>query len=157
MGLFKSMKDLSSLTKQAKELPKIAPPDLGGKPMTGKSPGIPVQGATVSHSVLSIVSRLEHPDNPRQTIIQPPWALRVATGAPLTLATMLRGESRSETTRKEAKEMLDLVTRSLALLREGKPARLIERKAEEERSFSQLGLLTERTDDTGTSSTPAKK
>src|SRR5438477_8243022 len=43
---------------------------------------------------------------------------------------------------KEAKEMLDLVTRSLALLREGKPARLIERKAEEERLFSQLGLLT---------------
>src|SRR5207244_2351954 len=31
---------------------------------------------------------------------------------------------------KEAREMLDLVTRSLALLREGKPARLIERKAE---------------------------
>ena len=43
---------------------------------------------------------------------------------------------------KEAKEMLELVTRSLALLREGKPARLIERKAEEERAFSQLGLLT---------------
>jgi GTP-binding protein YchF len=38
--------------------------------------------------------------------------------------------------------MLDLVNRSLALLREGKPARLIERKAEEERAFSQLGLMT---------------
>ena len=43
---------------------------------------------------------------------------------------------------KEAREMLDLVMRSLELLREGKPARLIERKAEEERLFSQLGLLT---------------
>ena len=43
---------------------------------------------------------------------------------------------------KEAKEQLDLVNRSLALLREGKPARLLERKAEEERSFAMLGLLT---------------
>src|SRR5689334_10758311 len=43
---------------------------------------------------------------------------------------------------KEAKEMLDLVTRSLALLRDGKPARLIERKPEEARTFAMLGLLT---------------
>jgi GTP-binding protein YchF len=43
---------------------------------------------------------------------------------------------------KEAKEQLDLVTRSLVLLREGKPARLLERKAEEERAFEMLGLLT---------------
>jgi GTP-binding protein YchF len=43
---------------------------------------------------------------------------------------------------KEAKETLALVNRSLALLREGKPARLIERKPEEERLFQTLGLLT---------------
>jgi GTP-binding protein YchF len=43
---------------------------------------------------------------------------------------------------KEAKETLDLVTRALALLREGKPARLTERKPEEERAFHALGLLT---------------
>jgi GTP-binding protein YchF len=43
---------------------------------------------------------------------------------------------------REAKETLDLVQRSLALLREGKPARLIERKPEEERTFATLGLLT---------------
>src|SRR5262252_6687470 len=43
---------------------------------------------------------------------------------------------------KEAKEQLDLVTRSLVLLRDGKPARLLERKAEEERAFDMLGLLT---------------
>ena len=43
---------------------------------------------------------------------------------------------------KEAKETLDLVNRSLALLREGKPARLVERKAEEETLFHSLGLLT---------------
>ena len=43
---------------------------------------------------------------------------------------------------KEAKETLDLVKRSLALLRDGKPARLVERKPEEEKSFHQLGLLT---------------
>jgi len=43
---------------------------------------------------------------------------------------------------KEAKETLDLVTRALALLRDGKPARLMERKPEEEKVFHTLGLLT---------------
>ncbi len=43
---------------------------------------------------------------------------------------------------KESKEMLELVTRSLELLRDGKPARLIERKPEQENLFRQLGLLT---------------
>jgi len=43
---------------------------------------------------------------------------------------------------KDAKEMLDLVNRALALLRDGKPARLVERKPEEERAFHMLGLLT---------------
>ncbi len=43
---------------------------------------------------------------------------------------------------KEAKETLDLVQRSLALLRDGKPARLLERKPEEERLFQTLGVLT---------------
>jgi len=43
---------------------------------------------------------------------------------------------------KEAKETLDLVTRALALLRDGKPARLLERKPVEARLFAQLGLLT---------------
>src|SRR5471032_1979556 len=43
---------------------------------------------------------------------------------------------------KEAKELLDLVKRALVLLRAGKPARLVERKPEEEKVFHQLGLLT---------------
>jgi GTP-binding protein YchF len=43
---------------------------------------------------------------------------------------------------KEAKETLDLLGRALALLRDGKPARLTERKPEEERTFHMLGLLT---------------
>ena len=43
---------------------------------------------------------------------------------------------------KEAKEILDLINRALALLREGKPARLVERKPDEERAFHMLGLLT---------------
>ena len=43
---------------------------------------------------------------------------------------------------KDAKEQLDLVNRALALLREGKPARALERKPEEERAFAMLGLLT---------------
>src|SRR5213592_4392824 len=42
----------------------------------------------------------------------------------------------------EAKETLDLVNRALALLRAGKPARLVERKPEEEKTFRMLGLLT---------------
>ena len=42
----------------------------------------------------------------------------------------------------EAKDMLDLVNRALALLREGKPARLVQRKPEEEKIFRMLGLLT---------------
>jgi GTP-binding protein YchF len=43
---------------------------------------------------------------------------------------------------KEAKETLDLVQRALTLLRDGKPARLVERKGEEEKLFHSLGLLT---------------
>jgi GTP-binding protein YchF len=43
---------------------------------------------------------------------------------------------------KETKEQLDLVNRCLVLLREGKPARMVERSAEEERSFRMLGLLS---------------
>ncbi len=43
---------------------------------------------------------------------------------------------------KEAKETVDLINRALVLLREGKPARLVERKPEEERLFQMLGLLS---------------
>jgi GTP-binding protein YchF len=43
---------------------------------------------------------------------------------------------------KEAKEILDLVQRALAPLREGKPARMVERKPEEEKAFGMLGLMT---------------
>jgi len=43
---------------------------------------------------------------------------------------------------KESKETVDLVNRALALLRDGKPARLTVRKPEEEKTFHMLGLLT---------------
>ncbi len=43
---------------------------------------------------------------------------------------------------KEAGETLGLINRALVLLRAGKPARAVERKAEEERAFHALGLLT---------------
>jgi ribosome-binding ATPase len=43
---------------------------------------------------------------------------------------------------KEARQTLDLIDRALALLREGKPARLTQRKPEEEKPFRMLGLLT---------------
>ena len=43
---------------------------------------------------------------------------------------------------KVAKETLDLVKRSLVLLRDGKPARLVDRKPEEDKIFHSLGLLT---------------
>jgi hypothetical protein len=51
-------------------------------------------------------------------------------------------EKRAKGNDKEAKEALDLINRALVLLREGKPARLVERKAEEEKLFHSLGLLT---------------
>ncbi len=51
-------------------------------------------------------------------------------------------EKKAKVGDKEAKETLDLVNRALALLRAGKPARLVERRPEEERPFSMLGLLT---------------
>jgi hypothetical protein len=43
---------------------------------------------------------------------------------------------------KEAKETLDLVNRALALLRDGKPARLVQVTPEDGRLFGSLGLLT---------------
>jgi GTP-binding protein YchF len=55
------------------------------------------------------------------------------------LAKKAKGNDRDAT---EAKQTLALVERSLALLREGKPARLVERAPEEEKAFHMLGLLT---------------
>ena len=43
---------------------------------------------------------------------------------------------------KLAKETIDLVKRALVLLQDGKPARLLERKPDEEKLFHSLGLLT---------------
>ncbi len=43
---------------------------------------------------------------------------------------------------KESKEMADLMNRALVLLREGKPARLVERMIDEEKTFRGLGLLS---------------
>ena len=51
-------------------------------------------------------------------------------------------EKKAKGADKEAKEILDLVNRALPLLREGKPARLVERKPDEEQLFQSLGLLT---------------
>lgn len=51
-------------------------------------------------------------------------------------------EKKAKSGDKEAKESVDLMARALVLLREGKPARLVERKAEEEHAFEMLGLLT---------------
>ena len=43
---------------------------------------------------------------------------------------------------KEAKQTLDLVERTLALLRDGEPARVVERKPDEEKAFRMLSLLS---------------
>jgi ribosome-binding ATPase len=51
-------------------------------------------------------------------------------------------EKKAKGNDKEAKEILELVQRALVLLRDGKPARLLERKPEEEKLFHSLGLLT---------------
>src|SRR5688572_288060 len=51
-------------------------------------------------------------------------------------------EKKAKGNDKEAKEALDLVNRALVLLREGKPARMVQRKPEEEKLFATLGLMT---------------
>ena len=51
-------------------------------------------------------------------------------------------EKKAKGNDKESKETLSLINRALALLREGKPARFVERKPEEEDLFHSLGLLT---------------
>ncbi len=51
-------------------------------------------------------------------------------------------EKRGKTGDKEAKELAELMNRALVLLREGKPARLVERTPEEEKIFRGLGLLS---------------
>ena len=51
-------------------------------------------------------------------------------------------EKRAKGADKEAKETLDLVHRCLVLLRDGKPARLVEVKPEERKLFGTLGLLS---------------
>ncbi len=51
-------------------------------------------------------------------------------------------EKRAKGADKEAKEIYDLMSRALVLLREGKPARLVEVKPAEVKAFEMLGLLT---------------
>src|SRR6476619_4962271 len=62
----------------------------------------------------------------------------------LMLADLDSLERRVDTLGKKAKgnDEVDLVNRAFALLRDGKPARLVERKPEEEKVFRMLGLLT---------------
>jgi GTP-binding protein YchF len=48
----------------------------------------------------------------------------------------------SDSDAKEARGALDLINRALVLLRDGRPARLLDRNADEERAFRMLGLLT---------------
>ena len=51
-------------------------------------------------------------------------------------------EKKAKQNDKDAKLTLDLIDRSLVLLREGKSARFVKRDAEEEKSFQELQLLT---------------
>jgi len=51
-------------------------------------------------------------------------------------------EKKAKQNDKDAKESVDLINRCLVLLREGKPARMVQRSAEEESRFVQLGLLS---------------
>jgi GTP-binding protein YchF len=51
-------------------------------------------------------------------------------------------EKKAKGNDREARETVDLVKRALVLLRDGKPARMVERKPEEEKLFHLLGLLT---------------
>jgi ribosome-binding ATPase len=51
-------------------------------------------------------------------------------------------EKRVRGSDKEAKQTLDLVERTLTLLRDGEPARVVERKPDEEKAFRMLSLLS---------------
>src|SRR5690348_8168877 len=51
-------------------------------------------------------------------------------------------EKKAKGNDKEAKETLDLVQRALIPLRDGKPARVVEVKPEEKKTFAMLGLMT---------------
>jgi GTP-binding protein YchF len=51
-------------------------------------------------------------------------------------------EKRAKGGDKESKELFDLVSRCLILLRDGKPGRLVEVKPEERKAFNGLGLLS---------------
>jgi hypothetical protein len=51
-------------------------------------------------------------------------------------------EKKAKGNDKEAKQVLDLVDRALAVLREGKSARFVQRDPEEEKAFTELQLLT---------------
>jgi hypothetical protein len=53
-------------------------------------------------------------------------------------------EKKAKTGEKEARQQKILMAKALALLREGKPARLAELAAEEREPFRQLGLITEK-------------
>src|ERR687888_467409 len=55
------------------------------------------------------------------------------------LAKKAKGNDRDA---QDAKATLDLVNRALKLLRDGKPARMVERSLEEEKAFHMLALLT---------------
>lgn len=51
-------------------------------------------------------------------------------------------EKKAKGNDKDAKELFDLMSRALTLLRDGKPARLVEVKPTEKKAFEMLGLLT---------------
>ena len=51
-------------------------------------------------------------------------------------------EKKAKGNDKEAKQTLELVDRAIAVLREGKSARFVQREAEEEKAFTELQLLT---------------
>jgi hypothetical protein len=61
-------------------LPRIAPKGAGAKPMNGSKPGLPAKGSTVQNPI-TVASNPAHPDNARQTIIQPnsPPELHITT------------------------------------------------------------------------------
>lgn len=63
-------------------LPRIAPKGLGARPGSGSLPALdPVVGRTASYGDVTVISKPRHPDNSRQTIIQPasPPDLRIQT------------------------------------------------------------------------------
>jgi len=97
-------------------------------------------------AVAHVVRCFEDPTSPMSRARSRRWRIieTIETELMLAISTASRKrvdnltKKRQKATTRTPKEQLDLVNRALVLLREGKPARFLQRKPEEERAFGML-------------------